>query len=260
MRILHLSDLHTSLDAAFRIKWACLMDALDQLPACWKPDVLALTGDYGFHARAQEFQFAGNCLRELLRRTGIGPDRVAICPGNHDGAYRNDKMDFTAYLQFCRSGGFLRENNPDDGLLVKEIDSVNFTLLNSCLKAFPENYDNATIPPQATSQIQKFCMEKSPGVLLMHHQSQAFSESAPFLQLAGCHTLILSGHVHADHPVVRRLGTAVEVNGMAVTPHSPEIPAGCQIIRMEQELPADLAVLYVDSHRQPHYIFERLTI
>lgn len=257
MRILHLSDLHASPDAAFRVKWACLMDALDQLPGCWKPDALALTGDYCFDARAQEFQLAGSCLRELLHCTGIRPDHVAICPGNHDGEYRNGKMDFTVYSQFCRSENFLRVNDSDDGLLVKEIDRINFTLMNSCFEASPENYDNATIPPKAALQIQKSYMKKSPGVLLMHHQSQAFSNSALFLQLASCHTLILSGHVHANRPVVRRLGSAVEVNGMAITPHDPEISTGCQIIRMEQELPVDLAVLYADSSRQPNFIFEQ---
>ena len=87
IRWLHLSDFH------FRESqtWAqdCVLKSLlksirDNLNELGRPDLLFITGDIAFSGKQEEYVLAQDFVLELLKVTGLPPERLFIVPGNHD--------------------------------------------------------------------------------------------------------------------------------------------------------------------------------
>jgi predicted MPP superfamily phosphohydrolase len=87
--ILHLSDLHFTIDAAgtqfdrdAKIRAALLEDLGKEDRKNF--DAIVVTGDIAYHGRTEEFQRAKAWLEEVRVATGCPPEAVFVVPGNHD--------------------------------------------------------------------------------------------------------------------------------------------------------------------------------
>ena len=92
MRILHLSDIHFGRHyeqyhehGIFENRQLILSDLLTTLGKMdAKIDHIIMTGDIAWHGEKQEFQEALLWFQELLKVTGLTPNNISFCPGNHD--------------------------------------------------------------------------------------------------------------------------------------------------------------------------------
>jgi len=88
--VLHLTDLHfgwdkdTSKLAERKIVLDSLIDELAYLHCDWKPTIVCVTGDIGWHGSAQDYVEAEAWLKKLLDRIGLTFADVLVCAGNHD--------------------------------------------------------------------------------------------------------------------------------------------------------------------------------
>ncbi|MFC1979490.1 metallophosphoesterase family protein [Chloroflexota bacterium] len=58
--------------------------AKENLEKGWKPDFVAISGDIAYSAEQGQYSDAICFLDELLQILELQPDRVSMCPGNHD--------------------------------------------------------------------------------------------------------------------------------------------------------------------------------
>ncbi|MFW9995690.1 MAG: metallophosphoesterase family protein [Candidatus Odinarchaeota archaeon] len=92
VNILHLSDLHFNRDTIIRpTPIAQQMNALNQLidelktiESDWKPDIVVISGDIGWSGKVSDYEQAKEWIRKLLQAVELSPERLVICPGNHD--------------------------------------------------------------------------------------------------------------------------------------------------------------------------------
>jgi len=63
----------------------CLLDASrEALRRGWKPDFIVISGDIAYSADPNQYAEATSFLNDLLQVFELDPDRVSMCPGNHD--------------------------------------------------------------------------------------------------------------------------------------------------------------------------------
>lgn len=95
VNVLHLSDLHFGMEPNQKVPstvvdqrnltLAELIKKLNQVGHKWRPHVVAITGDIAWKARKSDYQKAQKWLTEkLLPVLNLSPDKLIICPGNHD--------------------------------------------------------------------------------------------------------------------------------------------------------------------------------
>ena len=95
VNILHLSDFHFGMEPTEKISSTAvdqrnltldgLVKELKRIDGKWRPQVVAISGDIAWKAREDDYQKARNWLNnELLRVLELPPERLIICPGNHD--------------------------------------------------------------------------------------------------------------------------------------------------------------------------------
>ena len=96
MIILHLTDIHADIHnpQSFLSRFQGMLKALSCLPPAWKPDVIALTGDFGYLASEQEFRLSELCIRLLFEETNLTGSQVISCEGNHDAEYTHSQNSF----------------------------------------------------------------------------------------------------------------------------------------------------------------------
>lgn len=90
--ILHLTDLHFGAEAAGAISaraqrtntLSALRDTLAGLRHARRPDIVVVSGDIGWAGRETDYVAAAEWLRSVLDVLGLGPERLIVCPGNHD--------------------------------------------------------------------------------------------------------------------------------------------------------------------------------
>lgn len=90
--ILHLTDLHFGLESAHSPSelaqrtntLEALRSVLAGLRADARPDVVVVSGDIGWAGRPSDYAAAAAWLRTVLQALDLPPDRLVICPGNHD--------------------------------------------------------------------------------------------------------------------------------------------------------------------------------
>jgi predicted MPP superfamily phosphohydrolase len=90
--ILHLTDLHFGQEppgspsrlAQRVITLEALRETLAGLRGPARPDVVVVSGDIGWAGRASDYTAAAEWLRSLLGVLELAPERLVVCPGNHD--------------------------------------------------------------------------------------------------------------------------------------------------------------------------------
>ncbi len=87
IRWLHLSDFHLrksgkwSQDVVLR---TLLQDISERYAGPDSLDFIFITGDLAFSGQSEEYLLIEQFIRELLKITGVSPDRLMMVPGNHD--------------------------------------------------------------------------------------------------------------------------------------------------------------------------------
>lgn len=223
MVVLHLTDLHASpaREADLRARWCALAEALDALPEGWRPDGAAITGDLVCTAAPAELALAERYLGALLCRLRLPAERVACCPGNHDGpADVNGGVTFSGFDALLARMGFAAGRMRAAG--------QSFACVNTCRRAGGAWFDRAALAAEETAR------PLAPGtVLLLHHPPERVADRAALERFAGDGCLLLSGHTHAPRPVLAAFGTGWSLNGCAVSPNGADEPWGCQLVRLE---------------------------
>jgi formylglycine-generating enzyme required for sulfatase activity len=217
--ILHLTDLHFGYDeqdgkAARMNRLASLIKALVAIPReepTWAPTVVAVTGDIGWSGIAQDYVEAGAWLKALLDDLNLGPEKVVVCPGNHDidrnlssriarpaNAQQADDFlsfpphelncnAFREYSKFCGSFGIpayrLKEHV---SYLVghREVEGVRFIALNTAWYCQGQTdrgqlWVGLPLVEELISE-QALCSRaeaKNVNVVLWHHPSEWWSDS-----------------------------------------------------------------------------------
>jgi hypothetical protein len=54
----------------------------------WSPDIVVVSGDIGYSGSHEDYLLADEFFKDLLSRLDLPPDRVVMCPGNHDRDWR----------------------------------------------------------------------------------------------------------------------------------------------------------------------------
>lgn len=110
-KILHLTDLHYDVRIGHESQhsWSRpartpLHDMIASTLGTQKLSEIALivlSGDFTFRTKREEFEQAFNGVNALLGATGLGPDNVIICPGNHDIAWtKNEDAAYDSKTEF----------------------------------------------------------------------------------------------------------------------------------------------------------------
>ncbi|MGI9951090.1 metallophosphoesterase [Moorellaceae bacterium AZ2] len=89
--ILHLSDLHfgaekgnaSGLDDR-EVVLRSLIDFIRAQPEEWHPQIVCISGDIGFAGKESDYAAAAKWLKQLIDATGLSPNDIILCPGNHD--------------------------------------------------------------------------------------------------------------------------------------------------------------------------------
>lgn len=89
--ILHLSDLHfgaekgnaSGLDVR-DVVLRSLIDCIKAQPQEWHPEIVCISGDIGYAGKESDYAAAAEWLKQLINATGLSPDDIILCPGNHD--------------------------------------------------------------------------------------------------------------------------------------------------------------------------------
>ena len=90
MRLLHISDLHYGFDVgetaiAQRENYMLsLKEQLISIAKSTKIDYIFFTGDFAWSAKQSEFQSAACFILDILNVFELTPNKVFLCPGNHD--------------------------------------------------------------------------------------------------------------------------------------------------------------------------------
>ena len=90
--VLHLTDLHfgaepsgsSSALAQRTNTLETLRETLSLLDGSLRPDIIVVSGDIGWAGRPGDYKLAEDWLRSLLGVLELEPERLIICPGNHD--------------------------------------------------------------------------------------------------------------------------------------------------------------------------------
>ena len=93
--ILHLSDLHFRQNDDLQDNTQ-RNNVLNELVSVvysqnqeWRPTIICISGDIGFTGCSSDYVAAAKWLRQLLQMLSLGPDRIVVCPGNHDVDRKN---------------------------------------------------------------------------------------------------------------------------------------------------------------------------
>ena len=184
LTLLHITDLHFGWDGAdtnLRAERdACLtglLAAVSTLEGTWKPAVICLSGDIGWHGAATDYVAAKEWLDRLLDTCGIGYDKLIVCAGNHDAARAEARKNarpadpseadevlglplgsqyvapFTQMVEFCRTAGIVPlKISEDESHLVGErlLDGYRFVCLNSAWFCKDDKDEKETVARPAT--------------------------------------------------------------------------------------------------------------
>ncbi|MDO5361519.1 MAG: metallophosphoesterase [Eubacteriales bacterium] len=246
MIILHLTDIHADIHNPenFLFRFECMLKALSGLPSDWKPDVITLTGDFGYHGIRQEFQLSEACIQMLFKETKLSGAQTIACEGNHDGEYTGSRNSFKEYKNFLTRMGIECHSLC--------IDGISIFSLNTCTQTTPALCDHAVLVPELSLTLP----ENS--VLIMHHPPYLINPLPSMKTMVKNCSLILSGHIHPNSPYVSHFGNALSENGCAFTPASPESFWGCQLIRYQKNLPLstiEVGSLITASMEKPDFQF-----
>lgn len=229
MNILHLTDLHFSIDdenSRVADKWKEII-ALAKNSNILRPvDVIAVTGDITCHGLDIEFEQAQIYLMMLMRALSVKKESVLFCPGNHDADYEEAGSSFEHYENFVKK--IYADSPPTDSL---KHPFFAFHTINTCTQTSLIFYDQAVIPEDIEVYLREI-EKKDFGILLMHHQPEVIKNQDALMEIvnSGKIKLILCGHLHSTDVRCYSINNCQVVNGMAITPHLSWIPSGMQVV------------------------------
>lgn len=223
MRILHLTDLHFNTlqeNRNTKEKQEEILRIVAGLAKESQIHFLAVTGDFTCHGLPEEFALAEEFIRKLLETAGLTERQLFFCRGNHDADTDEAGSAFTHYLDFHQklSGGQ---------------ESIAYEM-NTCSQTSLTDFDHALLLEE---EVQKVCESDKHTfkMVLMHHQREVIANQDLYERLEKSADLILSGHLHRSEVQAERCGHTFYVNGLAVCPHLPHIPAGFQVLNLTPE-------------------------
>jgi len=225
MKILHLTDIHADIQQPkkFLFRFQSMVKAITQLPSDWKPDIIALTGDFCYHASEQEFQLAELCIRMLFEETNLSGSQTISCEGNHDAEYTDTYNSFVQYEQFLQHMGISNRS--------LSIGETSIFSINTCTWTTPDLYNHAVLTNTVPDELPR------DSVLIMHHPPHFVTPSCKLDNMVKDCRLILSGHIHPEVPSVTPFKNAISLNGCAFTPAELDSSWGCQLIRYSSNTP-----------------------
>ncbi len=94
INLLHISDLNFNMeiktkDAIRKNVLTEMLETLKKVDNDWKPNIVVISGDIGYHGDAEDYSVAKEWLSELLNVLIIPPNNLIVCPGNHDLTLKN---------------------------------------------------------------------------------------------------------------------------------------------------------------------------
>jgi len=242
MRFLHISDAHFGYEQVYGSGEVTVarrqryLDRLRQEIVSHKPyDFILFSGDIAFQAKKEEYEQAADWLNRLLEECGLPPERLFLCPGNHDNDRAEmegitypenqkqaekylttkalptmEKRRFAAYAEFCRELGVrpYTLGSLENRLVgMGEVDGVRILSLNTAWFSGNEaGKKNMWVGAGFWELMARQCeIEPKPTIAIMHHPQKHWHEDEcsnyaektnVYQQLCQCADLILSGHTH----------------------------------------------------------------
>ena len=231
MNILHLSDLHFNQESAgadIRKKWETIYHMVEYYRKQFRLDAVAVTGDLTCHGAMAEFELTYRYLEQLEKISKVPRQQFWICAGNHDADTPAAGSSFshyeTFYREFFPKGQFPAVAAPDG--------VYGFHILHTSSQTSLEDFYHAVLPEKDLPALLSSCTKFPTNILLIHHQAEVLRNPEALDCLQGKINLVLSGHLHARQPRIYTFHGLLQENGMAVTPHLPQIPSGFQILQL----------------------------
>lgn len=244
MNILHLTDLHFTHDVLAKQskeKWERVARGIEKGCEGRKIDVVAVTGDFSYHASREEFDRVEVFLQDVLTRLGLSRQQVLMCAGNHDSDTEEMYSAFDHYAAFAER--FYGGNPPYYHLELEEKHHKNsvqarfgFVSVNTCHETSLELYERATFPVEDYQKIEELA-DGEVGILMIHHPPETIGNQDILEKImdSGKIQLILSGHQHMSLPRLYKAGNIAVIGGMAISPHRKWMAAGCQLVSIKSD-------------------------
>lgn len=225
--IVHLADMHVSVEQAteFKKRAKAFLDDLKGLDI--SPDLVTITGDLSFSGKKEQYDIVQKYLLEpLCKKMGLTPRQVVICMGNHDiDRLKVDKVlengilsmvkngDYSpliddkkyedaesSFIEFCTSCGYSFKHVEVfdiEGLKVgvAVLNSTRLCLSRDCSKG--EICIPIEIVNKCVEQIENCAFR----IAMFHHPFDWFAEDDPdstISELKHSFDLILNGHIHEN--------------------------------------------------------------
>ncbi len=89
IKILHISDLHfRNLDTECNQR-EVVLESFINFAKTLTPDIIIISGDIAYYGKNEDYQLANLWINKFLKALNILPDKLILCPGNHDINYDN---------------------------------------------------------------------------------------------------------------------------------------------------------------------------
>lgn len=232
MNLLHLTDLHFSNQVAkesIEDAWQSIYETLLRIQIDTKIDGIVITGDITLNGAKDEFSMAYDFLDQLCKLTKISKKHFFICQGNHDADTKEKNSSFDHYQEFVKN--FLG-NERGDSIQTSQAQ-YGILSINTCTQTSWEMYNHGILLEEEVERVRNESKRFDYTIVLMHHQSEIIANSALLSEWKGKVHLIISGHKHPNYASNYIFAGIENVNGMAVTPHLPNIPRGYQVLKIE---------------------------
>lgn len=233
INLLHITDLHFSNEASLediQAAWKIIYDSLGKIQKETPLDGVVITGDFTLHGSKDEFEMANEYLGRLGKMLSMPRERFFFCEGNHDADTTKMYSTYQHYKEFVLE--FLGEK-PRKFLKTEE-GTYGILTVHTCTETSWEEYNHGVLLPYEVDWVTEECEHYGKIIVVMHHQPEVIENVSLLEKWQGKVDLILTGHKHPNQATdYYYKGIEVE-NGMAVTPHLPEILRGYQVLRIEQ--------------------------
>ena len=230
--IAHLSDLHISITdqkSDFLTNWNLMLCHLKQTLI----DYVVVTGDIAAHSDPKEYELALKVFDRLLAECYLERNQILFCPGNHDANDSCVHSSFSHYNDFVQS--FYGEDSSPQMYMDFPNDDLTFWSFNTNTTASSVFYNDASIPEQEASCFLKHHKKERRNILLFHHPLSNIPDDPKLKELCLSSELILCGHSHPNAPSLNMKHHANIVTGLAITPGSPSIRRGFQMVYLSHE-------------------------
>ena len=265
MFFLHLSDMHFGMNPnggedetglAVRSNYMnVLANLIYEINQKKKIDFILVTGDIAWRAAPKDYAKAEKWLKDILERCKLLPERVFVCPGNHDV-----ERDFVEQLEFPRA-----QNIADKYLRIEKLDELGMRFKHYTEFFHQMGLEEYTIGSRKSplvgirnmADFRVICLntawyakgnevkdrmwvgsgfmevikrelsecKKKPTIVIMHHPNTSWNEEERcdfghntnvFKEICEMADIVLSGHTHETNGLNINAGNALVVSGGAL--------------------------------------------